>query len=167
MNRDGHEGISFFTGKEVEHTPAYGMQTLFVIGKPTVEEIAQNILGCGHIYFGANMSFDHPKTAEGWKYWEDTIHHFLDLGYWCTLDFDSSSAEDLLESGLTEHHQFIPMISVKLPYAEQLGYNACVKIDDKDFAATNPGVWVHRLHDLKNISTFTDWSKYTQDETIG
>jgi hypothetical protein len=58
------------------------------------------------------------------------------------------------------------MISVKLPYIEQLGYNACLKIDDKDFDASNPGVWVHRVHDLKSKSLFTDWSKYTTDEIV-
>jgi hypothetical protein len=58
------------------------------------------------------------------------------------------------------------MISVKLPYLQLLGYNAIIKLDDKDFAATNPGVWCHQLHDLKDRKVFTDWSKYTQDEVI-
>ena len=35
------------------------------------------------------------------------------------------------------------MISVLLPYIDQQwNYNACIKIDDKDFKASNPGVWV-------------------------
>ena len=42
-----------------------------------------------------------------------------------------------------------------------------LKIDDKDFDASNPGVWVHRVHDLKTKEVFTDWSKYTTDEIIG
>jgi hypothetical protein len=58
------------------------------------------------------------------------------------------------------------MISVKLPYIRQFGYNATIKLDDKDFAATNPGVWCHSLHDLQNYKVFTDWSKYTKDEVI-
>ena len=58
------------------------------------------------------------------------------------------------------------MISVKLPYESLLNYNACLKIDDKDFRASNPGVWVHRVHDLKDPDKFTDWSKYTNDEVI-
>jgi len=53
-----------------------------------------------------------------------------------------------------------------MPYIDLLGYNACVKIDDKDFDSTNPGVWVHKVHDLKTRDTFTDWSKYTTDEII-
>jgi hypothetical protein len=58
------------------------------------------------------------------------------------------------------------MVSVKLPYLQQLGYNATIKLDDKDFNATNPGVWCHSLHSLQNRSVFTSWSKYTQDEVI-
>jgi hypothetical protein len=67
---------------------------------------------------------------------------------------------------MTEYDTFIPMISVKLPYIKQLGYNATLKLDDKDFKATNPGVWCHSVHELQTRKTFTDWSKYTQDEVI-
>jgi hypothetical protein len=94
------------------------------------------------------------------------IKFFLDRDYLCTLDIDVSCSEGLLESGLTEYHNFIPMISVKLPYINQFGYNATLKIDDKDFQATNPGVWCHSLHDLQDRRRFTDWSQYTKDETV-
>ena len=67
---------------------------------------------------------------------------------------------------MTEYDTFIPMISVKMPYMGQLGYNAVVKLDDKDFKATNPGVWCHSLHDLQDRKVFTDWTKYTKDEVI-
>ena len=56
------------------------------------------------------------------------------------------------------------MISVKLPYINQLGYNAVLKLDDNDFDSTNPGVWCHRLHDLQTVDTFTSWDDYTNDE---
>ena len=39
MIRQGHESADFFFGEEVEHTPALGRPTLFVIGYHTVEEI--------------------------------------------------------------------------------------------------------------------------------
>ena len=86
--------------------------------------------------------------------------------YMCTLDIDVACAEGLLEGPLTEYNNFIPMLSVKLPYIKQLGYNATLKLDDKDFRATNPGVWCHNIHDLQDRSVFTDWSKYTKDETL-
>ena len=58
------------------------------------------------------------------------------------------------------------MISVKLPYINQLGYNATLKLDDRDFDATNPGVWCHSIHKLQDRSVFTDWSKYTKDQSV-
>jgi hypothetical protein len=41
-----------------------------------------------------------------------------------------------------------------------------IKIDDKDFKATNPGVWTHSLHKLKDRSKFTAWADYKNDEII-
>ena len=76
-----------------------------------------------------------------------------------------SIVEQVLECG-TEYKNFIPMISVKLPYINQLGYNATLKLDDKDFKATNPGVWCHSVHELQDRKVFTDWTKYTKDEVI-
>jgi hypothetical protein len=173
MNREGHENVQFFFGEEVEHTPAFGKQTLFVVGLQPVNEITyhfdRNPSGVEHIYFGANMSFPssiRTNDAVFWKPWEDMITYFLSREYQCTLDIDVSQVEGLLETGLCEYNNFIPMISVKLPYARQLGYNATIKIDDKDFAATNPGVWCHSVHDLTTRDKFTDWSKYTKDETL-
>ena len=57
------------------------------------------------------------------------------------------------------------MISVKLPYINQLGYNATLKLDDKDRKATNPGVCAS-VHELQDRKVFTDWTKYTKDEVI-
>jgi hypothetical protein len=41
-----------------------------------------------------------------------------------------------------------------------------LKIDDKDFKATNPGVWSHSLHKLMNRNAFTDWTCYKNDEVL-
>jgi hypothetical protein len=170
MIRDGHEDIDFFVGTEVEHSPAYGKRTLFVVGvvNPMLVIGQAQKNNCEHIYFGANQSFPQLQVndADAWRPWEHMIKLCLESGAWCTLDFDVSCAEGVLESFLVEHDRFIPMISVKLPYIRQFGYNATLKIDDKDFEATNPGVWCHSLHELQNKSVFTDWSKYTQDEII-
>ena len=170
MIREGHEQVNFFVGTEVEHTPAFGMKTLFVVGIQDTETILlmAHKNECRHVYFGANQSF--PKLAineaDDWKQWENMILVALRLGLLCTLDLDVYCAEGLVEGPLVEYNNFIPMISVKLPYLQMLGYNATIKLDDKDFAATNPGVWCHSLHDLKDRKVFTDWSKYTKDEVI-
>jgi len=178
MIREGHEDVKFFTGIEVEHTPALGLKTLFVVGVQPVQEIqdwlddfasyedtAKHIK---HIYFGANMSF--PKcdvNAMGiWAPWEKMVQHFLDQDYLCTLDIDVTCAEGLLEGVLCDYANFIPMLSVKIPYIRLLNYNTTVKIDDKDFRATNPGVWCHNLHNLLDREQFTDWSKYTKDKPL-
>jgi len=165
-----HEDVTFFIGTEVEHTPAYGMKTLFVVGvhdEQVIITLAKNN-NCNHIYFGANQSFgtDGVNDIGTWRPWEDMIKGCLDADFWCTLDFDVSEAEGLLESGLTENRRFIPQISVKLPYLTQLGYNATIKIDDKDFDATNPGVWCLPLSACTQRKYFTNWDCYTQDEII-
>jgi len=156
------ESITFFVGIEIERTPAYGMKTLFVVGTHdpyVIMELASKH-ECEHIYFGANQSFKTlgVNDAATWRPWENMIYVCLDSEheFWCTLDFDVSEAEGLLESGLTEKRRFIPQISVKLPYINQLGYNATLKIDDKDFNATNPGVWCHNLQDLLGRDRFTN-----------
>ncbi len=170
MNREGHKAVSYFVGTEVEHSPAHGQRTLFVVGIQDSREVMDTASkqACSHIYFGANQSFPPLDTndGDGWRPWETMITDCLDSGFWCTLDLDVICAEGLLESSLVEYDRFIPMISVKLPYIRQFGYNATLKLDDRDFRATNPGVWCHSLHALQRRSLFTDWSKYTQDKII-
>ena len=170
MDRPGHDRVDCFVGTEVEHSPAFGMRTLFVVGlqnSTRVIGMAQHA-ECQHIYFGANQSFPNPRVndAETWLAWENMIKDALDSGAWCTLDLDVRAAEGLHESCLCEYSRFIPMISVKLPYMSLFNYNTTIKLDDRDFESTNPGVWCHSLHDLKNRAVFTDWSKYSQDEII-
>jgi hypothetical protein len=169
MKRDYTNGIAediiFFTGVEIEHTPAYGKKTLFVTGVQPVEAIALNLQGCEHIFFGANHSF-HPATYDDWKSWETMIEFFLEKEYLCSLDIPIALAEEFLENGLNESNNFIPQIRIPLPYIKLWNYNTMIKIDDKDFNATNPGVWSHSLHTLMDRSKFTDWAQYKNDEIV-
>jgi len=169
MKRDYETGISeeviFFTGIEIEHTPAFGKQTLFVTGIQSVESIALNLNGCEHIFFGANHSFN-PQTPTDWDQWQNMIQFFLDKDYLCSLDIPLSAVEEFNDGGLNEYNNFIPQIRVPIPYIKLWNYNTMIKIDDKDFNATNPGVWTHSLHDLKDRSKFTDWSQYKNDKII-
>jgi hypothetical protein len=159
------EEVTFFTGIEIEHTPAFGKKTLFVTGVQPVEHIALNLQGCEHIFFGANHSF-HPATYDEWKSWETMIEFFLDKDYLCSLDIPLAVSEDFLENGLNERNNFIPQIRVPLPYIKLWNYNTMLKIDDKDFNATNPGVWTHSLHTLMDRNKFTSWSQYKNDTII-
>jgi hypothetical protein len=166
MNRQGHEKATIFTGIEVERTAQYRERTVFVIGVQNVNDIERTAerSGSRHVYLGANHSFPRSAGAETWGYFEGMAKYFLKRDFWVTLDLDISEVEGLLESGLTEYRRFIPMISAKLPYIDQLGYNAVLKLDDKDFDATNFGVWCHRIHDLKSQHAFTGWDAYNDDE---
>lgn len=172
MNRAGHESVDFFVGREVEHTPMHSMRTLFVVGYHTQDVIDKALYRANfrsepesikHIFFGANDSYD-PRSSQDFAKWENVIATFLDRGYWCSLDIPFRYVEEFHEGGLCERDRFIPIIKVPIPYARLWNYNTCVKIDDRDFAATNPGVWVHELRDLMARDRFTDWSQYEQDQ---
>ena len=176
MKRDYEDGvqtdIKYFVGVEVEKTPAYGMRTLFVTGVQSELEILRYFTDeeCDHIFFGANHSFkpgvDFPKDADAWEEWEDMICYFLDKDIMCSLDLPLNHAEALLESRMIENDFFIPQIRIPLPYIKQYNYNTMIKLDDKDFKATNPGVWCHSLHDLMDRNKFTDWTKYGLDKVL-
>lgn len=159
--------VTYFYGKEVEHTPAFGKYTMFVVGIQDVNDIAAYLTSGSepvkHIFFGANMSFE-PKNNLEWQRWESMILFFLEKDYLCSLDIPLSVVEEFLDTSLNDYNNFIPQISVRLPYIKLWNYNTMIKIDDKDFNATNPGVWTHSLHDLKNRDKFTDWSQYSKDK---
>lgn len=175
MNRQGHNSVEFFTGTEVEHTPAFGLQTLFVIGVHSQQDIQDWIddfasyedtsKHIAHIFFGANHSFD-PRDNLDWARWEGMVGHFLAKGYLCSLDIPITAVEEFHEAGLCEYRNFIPQIRVSVPYVKLWNYNTMIKIDDKDFDATNPGVWTHSLHSLMSRRTFTDWDQYTKDTPV-
>jgi hypothetical protein len=169
MKRDYSGGVEddviFFIGTEVEHTPAFGKRTLFVTGVQSVDSIALNLQGCQHIFFGANHSYN-PLTYEEHKAWESMIMFFLEKDYLCSLDIPINQVEEFNEGGLCECNNFIPQIRVPIPYIRLWNYNTMLKIDDKDFKATNPGVWSHSLHTLMDRTKFTDWSQYKNDEIV-
>lgn len=162
----------FFTGVEVENSPAKGMRTLFVVGLQQVDTIIANVLNSKsqHVYIGANMSLHNLANDDhdGWREWDRMIEGVLESGKvdYVTVDFTSAQVEGFLESLASEDNRVIPMISVKLPYTKLLNYNTTIKIDDKDFNATNPGVWCHSLHDLMDRDTFTPWHAYVGDNPV-
>jgi len=169
MNREGHQNVKFFTGVEVEKTPAYGKNTLFVVGVQSVDDIAYHLQnytsGIEHIFFGANHSFD-PQNNLDWQRWEGMVGAFLSRGYLCSLDIPITAVAEFNDTGLCEFNNFIPQIRVSVPYTKLWNYNTMLKIDDVDFDATNPGVWTHSLHSLMSRETFTSWDEYSKDQTV-
>lgn len=163
------ENVTVFVGEEVEKTPAFGMKTLFVVGSHEGEEIIKlaEWYNCKHIYFGANQSFNPDNADEKfWDEWESMIKTCLKADFWCTLDFDVRHVEQIAETGFDEYRRFIAQISVKIPYMKLLNYNTTIKIDDKGFDATNPGVWCVPLSDLTQQKYFNNWDVYGNDEII-
>ena len=163
------ENVRFFTGMEVEKTPAYGLRTLFVTGLNDPSIIRDNIDDQKHIFFGANHSFDpasEQHSADYYEEWEKMIEPFLKEGLFCSLDIPLNAAEEFLEGPLVEYDRFIPQIRVPIPYVKLWNYNTMLKIDDKGFEATNPGVWCHSLHDLMDRSKFTEWNDYKNDKIV-
>ena len=166
MKRQGHDNVDFFVGTEVERTPAFGKKTWFVVGLQLIDNIASRLHEVEqHIFFGANHSFD-PKSPEEWRKWESMITYFLERGYLCTLDIPISAVEEFHEGGLCDYRNFVPQIRVSVPYTKLWNYNTMLKIDDKDFDATNPGVWCHSLHSLMSRETFTSWDDYKGDREL-
>ena len=167
LNTEERQNVVYFTGYEVEHTVAYGMFTLFVVGTPPLEDIlklAEEKM-VQQIYFGTSQSFN-PRTCDEWKVWNTVISGCLNAGYWVTLDFDVKYASEIHEEGWNDHNRFIPMISVKIPYIKLYNYNATLKIDDSTWGKTNPGVWTHHLPSLMEKDKFTYWDQYTQDTEL-
>jgi hypothetical protein len=161
-----NEGVTFFVGTEVEHTPAYGMKTLFVVGIHNEQVIIELARGndCEHIFFGANHSFNPAyNDYEGWKAWEEMIQTCLDQGFLCSLDIPLSAVEEFNDGGLNDHNNFIPQIKVPVPYLKLWNYNTMIKIDDKDFNATNPGVWSIPIGAVTQRKYFTAWREYKND----
>ena len=98
-----------------------------------------------------------------WKYFADTKS--LTKATF-SLDIPINQVEEFHDSGYCEYNNFIPQIRVPIPYIKLWNYNTMLKIDDKDFNATNPGVWSHSLHKLMDRNNFTDWSQYKNDKVL-
>jgi hypothetical protein len=166
LNTEERQDIVYFTGYEVEHTICYGLKTLFVVGTPPLQEILTKAKEADvkHIYFGTSQSFN-PKAMTHGEYqaWDEVILGCLKADFWVSLDFGVEHVEGVIESGYSEYSRFVPMISVKLPYINQLNYNATLKLDDITWGKTNPGVWTHHLQSLMSKDKFTYWDQYTQD----
>lgn len=168
-NSGVQDNVQFFFGKEIEHTPAYGMDTLFVTGVHPVDVIEANLAvttyETRHIFFGANHSYNPIEYTEH-REWESMIMHFLIKGYWCSLDIPLNQVEEFNDCGLNDYNQFIPQIRVPIAYTKLWNYNTMLKIDDTGFNKTNPGVWTHSLHKLMDRSCFTSWDQYNNDTIL-
>lgn len=163
---------TFFTGIEVEKTPAFHTKTLFIVGTPSIETIdaeIQRLADTGfvveHLYFGTSQTFMDVDSPEKYEPFEQLIIHYLNnSNHWVTLDLDIGAVAWVIISNYIGHERFIPMISVKLPHIDRFNKNATIKLDDLRWGYSNSGVWTHNLHELKQTGHYTDWSDYSGDE---
>lgn len=144
-----------YMGYEAEKTLAHNTWTLYVEGIELDSSKIQSAMdhnNIKHIRFGYNDSFLVANHGE-FVAWETMISSFLKLGYLCTLEFDNSYYGELLEMGLNEYHNFIPVVKLDLSYIDQLNYNATIKIANEN--NSNPGIWTVPVSDIKGKDYFT------------
>lgn len=177
--RNGHQGVRFFVGPEVEQTPAFGKKTLFVVGLQDtvlVERLAREYK-TPHIFLSANRSFDSIEEVNPGQFvvradlsngkdWETQIHTLLDKGFMVSLDYPAhkhATVLKMLNAGIWQSRNFVPVLSVIVPNVSTSSVNLTVKIDDVSFKATNPGVWCMNHSEVTDSNRFTDWQDYGDD----
>lgn len=176
FTRNGHEGVKFFIGGEIEHTPAFNKKTLFVVGLQDIDTILRltqehNIK---HVFLSANRSFDTVSKVNGVYMventlasdWEKQIHLLLDSGYMVSLDYPAHKhvmVLEILNKGIWQSRNFVPILSVAIPHVSTSSVNLTIKIDDSNFGATNPGVWCINHHEITDSNRFTGWNEYGDD----
>ena len=169
MLRDYKTGITdnvgVFSGKEVEHTPAFGKQTLFLARNDlTFEKIHQLAMqvNAEAIYYGANRTFMYNHGMQIAQ-----MMKFLDKDYYVTIDYPYSLHDEVKAryESIWTRDKFIPFCSIIFPTSEG-DDNLCIKVDDVDFNKTNPGVWTMSMNHFKQSSGFTSWNDYKKDQPI-
>ncbi len=169
MLRDYETGttdeIKVFSGLEIEHTPAYGKQTLFLAtNELTFDEIHEMAVqvSAEAIYYGANRTFMHNHGTQIAQ-----MMKFLDIGYYVTIDYQYNLHNEVKKrfSSIWNKEKFIPFCSIIFENSAE-DNNLCIKVDDIDFNKTNPGVWTMSMNKFKQTSGYTKWDEYKKDKPI-
>ena len=159
------EDVRMSSGKEIEHTPAYGLQTLFLARNDlTLAQIEEQavMVQAEAIYYGANRTYMHNHGMQ-----LSQIIQLCDKGYYVTVDYPYELHDEVKEKFniVWKHEKFIPFCSIIFPHTED-DTQLCIKVDDTDFNKTNPGVWTMTMNDFKSKSGHTKWEEYKKDEPI-
>jgi hypothetical protein len=161
MDNSKRKTVEYFIGKEIEHTPMLGRDTLFVVGiksvAGTVKRAHKHKLT--HIYLGTSDSF-HP-IGKDWLIWDEFVQGLLAEGFYVTVDMDYTLADSNIVRRWVANERFIPMIRVQIPYVQKLGTNAQITFED-----AYTGRWTHSLNRLKDYKVFTSWDEYQGDTVI-
>ncbi len=119
--------VTIFSGIEIEHTPAYGKQTLFLARNDlTFDQIQECAVMCGAeaIYYGANRSYIHGHYMQ-----VPQIMKFLEHNYYVTVDYPFELHQMVSQKFalVWKHKKFIPFCSVIMPDSEE-DSSLCFKI---------------------------------------
>ncbi len=159
------ENVKVFSGKEVEHTPAYGLQTLFLarndLTYDQIKELCVKV-DAEAVYFGANRCFVNNLATQPMQ-----VNRLLNDGYFVTIDYQYAIHNEVKKrySAVWQHEKFIPFCSVIFENSEE-DNKLCFKIDDVDFNTSNKGVWTMNMEDFKKQAGYTTWDEYKQDKPI-
>ena len=159
------ENVKVFSGKEVEHTPAYGLQTLFLarndLTYDQIKELCVKV-DAEAVYFGANRCFVNNLATHPMQ-----VNRLLNDGYYVTIDYQYAIHNEVKKrySAVWQHEKFIPFCSVIFENSEE-DNKLCFKIDDVDFNTSNKGVWTMNMEDFKKQAGYTTWDEYKQDKPI-
>tara|TARA_A100000164_G_C21598939_1_gene626577 strand:- start:107 stop:652 length:546 start_codon:yes stop_codon:yes gene_type:complete len=169
MDRDYKTGksksVGVFSGLEIEHTPAYGKQTLFLARNDLTYDQIQSLClrsRAEAVYFGANRCYVHGYMGQVTQ-----MEKLVADGFYVTVDYPHSLHSQVKEKFKTlwNNPLFIPFCSIIFPHSED-DEQLYIKVDDVDFNATGPGVWTMSMNYFKQSSGFTSWDEYKQDEPI-
>ena len=159
------ENVKVFSGKEVEHTPAYGLQTLFLarndLTYDQIKELCVKV-DAEAVYFGANRCYVNNLANQPMQ-----VNRLLNDGYFVTIDYQYAIHNEVKKrySAVWQHEKFIPFCSVIFENSEE-DNKLCFKIDDVDFNTSNKGVWTMNMEDFKKQAGYTTWDEYKQDKPI-
>jgi len=159
------EDVNVFSGKEIEHTPAYGLQTLFLARNDLTYEQVKDLcveVNAEAVYYGANRTFLNNIANQPLQ-----INRLLNDGYYVTIDYQYKIHDEVKKrySAVWQHEKFIPFCSIIFENSEE-DTKMCFKIDDVDFNKTNKGVWAMSMEDFKSKAGYTQWEQYKQDQPI-
>ena len=159
------EGVGVFSGKEIEHTLAYGLQTLFLarndLTYDQIQELCESVKAEA-VYYGANRSFISNVANQVGQ-----MTQLLERGYFVTLDYPYSMHNEVQKQFnlVWNHEKFIPFCSIIFENVDN-DKQLCFKIDDIDFNKTNSGVWTMSMEDFRKKAGYTKWEDYKKDEPI-
>ena len=161
---------NYFVGDEIEHTPNFGLRTLFIVGDQDMyskQEVIKKLAtenNCQHLFFGANHSFTTRQELQLMEF----VHvlHNMSKHYKISIDVPADLIEKAMFAHIHEVKDICIQIRFPIPNVLKLNKFTQIKVDDRDFKATNPGVWTVPLTSMLNEKVFTPWDLYDNDEPV-